>query len=195
MSSLLILDRDGVINKDSDEYIKSADEWQPIPGSIEAIATLSRSGYKIYVATNQSGLARQLFSPRQLAAMHEKMLNLVKRLGGSVEGIFYCPHQPGDHCQCRKPKPGLLLQISEHAHRSLSGVPVIGDSLRDLEAALAVDAKPILVLTGKGSNTLSKLKESKADMLGKIEVYDSLADAAAKLLGSAHNNRFGQPSC
>ncbi len=193
--NLLILDRDGVINEDSDEYIKSADEWQPIPGSIEAIAKLSKSGFQIYVATNQSGLGRKLFSQQQLDAMHEKMLNLVKHQGGKVEGIFYCPHQPGDNCDCRKPKPGLLIQISEHAGHSLYGVPVIGDSLRDLEAALAVDAKPLLVLTGKGSNTLTKLRRSMPGILSKIEVYDSLADAAAKLLGSAHRNRVGHSSC
>lgn len=190
--SLLILDRDGVINEDSDEYIKSADEWQPIPGSIAAIAKLSKSGFQIYVATNQSGLGRKLFSQQQLDAMHEKMLELVKRQGGKVEGIFYCPHQPRDNCECRKPKPGLLLQISEHAGHSLHGVAVVGDSLRDLEAALAVGAKPILVLTGKGSNTLTKLKESNPDMLGKVEVYDSLADAAAVFLSPAYKNQVGE---
>lgn len=180
--SLLILDRDGVINEDSDDFIKSADEWQPIPGSIEAIARLSRAGFRVYIATNQSGLGRGLFTQQQLDGIHEKMLGMVNAMGGRVEGIFYCPHQPDANCECRKPKPGLLLQISRDARQTLHKVPVIGDSLRDLEAALAVDAMPVLVKTGKGSNTLAKLKESNPAMLKKVQVYRSLAAAAMALL-------------
>ncbi len=192
---LLILDRDGVINQDSDNFIKSVDEWLPIPGSIEAIARLSRSGFRIYIATNQSGLGRGLFSLQQLEAMHEKLQQLVHDLGGSIEGIYYCPHRPDDNCPCRKPKPGLLLQIAQHAGTSLQSVPVVGDSLRDLEAAIKVDAKPILVMTGKGRNTITTLRNSDPEMLRKIAVYESLAEAAEALLSPTSSGFHGCPSC
>ncbi len=178
---LLILDRDGVINEDSDAFIKSADEWIPIPGSIDAIARLSRQ-FRVYIATNQSGLGRGMFGLPQLEAMHKKLRRLVQSSGGRIEGIFYCPHRPEDNCLCRKPKPGLLLQIAEHAHSSLQSVPVVGDSLRDLEAAIAVGAKPVLVLTGKGSNTFSLLQKSNPALLQQISRYESLAEVANALL-------------
>ena len=191
---LLILDRDGVINEDSDEFIKNADEWIPIPGSIDAIAKLSKQ-FTVYIATNQSGLGRGLFKLPQLEAMHEKLNNLVQSRGGRIEEIFYCPHRPEDNCACRKPKPGLLLQIARHAGCSLESVPVVGDSLRDLEAAIAVGAKPILVMTGKGSNTFTMLEQSNPELLQQISRYDSLATVANALLHPADGKISGCSLC
>jgi D-glycero-D-manno-heptose 1,7-bisphosphate phosphatase len=179
---LLILDRDGVINEDSDDYIKNADEWLPLPDSIEAIASLSRAGFTIYVATNQSGLGRGLFGQSELDAMHTKLKDLVAKQGGSLEGIFYCPHRPDENCNCRKPKPGLLQQIAADARCSLQNVPLIGDSLRDLEAGLAMGCLPILVKTGKGSKTLSSLKSDNSPLLQQLSIFESLAEAADYLI-------------
>jgi D-glycero-D-manno-heptose 1,7-bisphosphate phosphatase len=178
---LVILDRDGVINRDSDEFIKDADEWLALPGSMDAIAELSRGGFTLAVASNQSGIARGLFDQGALDAMHQKMLELVDTAGGRISKIVICPHGPDDDCDCRKPKPGLLEQLAEHFDTSLAGVPVIGDSLRDLEAAAAVGAKPILVRTGKGARTEAALPERFAN----IAVYDDLAAAARALLDEA----------
>ena len=178
---LVILDRDGVINRDSDAFIKSAGEWQPLPGSIEAIAALSDGGFTLAVASNQSGIARGLFDQRDLDAMHHKLLGLVDAAGGRISKIVICPHGPDDGCDCRKPRPGLLEQLATHFEASLAGVPVIGDSLRDLEAAAAVDARPILVRTGKGARTEAALPERFAN----IAVYDDLAAAAHALLTEA----------
>jgi D-glycero-D-manno-heptose 1,7-bisphosphate phosphatase len=175
---LIVLDRDGVINHDSDHYIKSADEWLPLPGSLEAIATLCRHGYQVVVATNQSGLGRRLFNAECLDEIHEKMKSSVIAAGGELSGIFFCPHRPGDHCDCRKPKPGLLLQIEQAFGCSLKGRPVIGDSQRDLDAAAAVGARPILVRTGNGSTTAANLKGPDAP-----EIYDDLAAAVGALIG------------
>ena len=150
---LVILDRDGVINFDSDQYIKSPDEWKPIPGSPEAIARLNRAGYRVVVATNQSGVGRGLFEMDTLNAIHEKMLRTVAQVGGRIDAIFFCPHTSEDKCNCRKPKPGMLEEIAARYNTVLSEVPVVGDSLRDLQAAVAVGAQPILVLTGKGQKT------------------------------------------
>ncbi len=175
---LVVLDRDGVINRDSDTFIKSAAEWVPLPGSIEAIASLSKAGYTVAVASNQSGLARGLFTRNALTAMHRKLRRLVANEGGHVARIVVCPHGPGDGCDCRKPEPGLLTRLAKHFGVSAQGVPVIGDSLRDLEAAAAAGAMPILVRTGKGRSTESRLYGSLAD----IAVYDDLAAAAAVLL-------------
>jgi D-glycero-D-manno-heptose 1,7-bisphosphate phosphatase len=178
---LVILDRDGVINRDSDEFIKTSDEWQPLPGSIEAVAALSKGGFTLAVASNQSGIARGFFDQRALDAMHHKMLDLVDAAGGHVNKIVICPHGPDDGCDCRKPKAGLLEQLAGHFEASLAGVPVIGDSLRDLEAAAAVDARPILVRTGKGTRTEAALPERFAN----VAVYDDLAAAAHALLEEA----------
>jgi D-glycero-D-manno-heptose 1,7-bisphosphate phosphatase len=178
---LVILDRDGVINRDSDKFIKNADEWQPLPGSIEAVAALSGGGFTLAVASNQSGIARGLFDQVALDAMHHKMLELIDAAGGRVGKIVICPHGPDDGCDCRKPRPGLLEQLASHFETSLVGVPVIGDSLRDLEAAAAVDAKPILVRTGKGERTEAALPERFAN----VAVYDDLAAAAHALLAEA----------
>ncbi len=175
---LVILDRDGVINRDSDEFVKSADEWVPLPGSIETIASLSSAGYTIAVASNQSGLARGLFDEDAMAAMHDKLRNLVAAAGGRVDHIVVCPHSSDDNCNCRKPKPGMYLQIAAHFGVSLQGVPVIGDSLRDLEAATATGAQPMLVRTGNGTTT----EELLTDELALVPVFDDLAAAALHIL-------------
>ncbi len=190
---LLILDRDGVINEDSDAFIKSAEEWVPIPGSIEAIAKLSRR-FEVYIATNQSGIGRGLFDKSQLEAMHDKLNRLVEAEGGHIEAIYYCPHLPEDNCQCRKPRPGLLTQIGAHAGSSLESVPVVGDSLRDLEAAIAVGARPVLVMTGKGSNTYTMLRKTNPKLLDTIDCYPSLAEFAGSLLDPTVR-RGGEPLC
>lgn len=153
---LLILDRDGVINEDSDAYIKSVEEWIPIPGSIAAIAQLSRAGWTVAIATNQSGIARGYYDLSILEAMHARLRALVAEQGGEVGLIVYCPHGPDAGCECRKPRPGMLRTIGQHYHCELSGVWFVGDSRSDLEAALAVDCQPALVKTGKGHRTLSK---------------------------------------
>ncbi len=171
---LIILDRDGVINRDSKAFVKSPDEWVPLPGSIDAIARLSGAGYTLAVASNQSGLARGLFDRDALEAMHAKLHRLVDEAGGHIDRIVVCPHGPDDDCDCRKPKPGLLEQLSEHYGLSLDGVIVVGDSLRDLQAAAAVQARPVLVRTGNGVETEKKLSGE----LANVEVFDSLADAA-----------------
>ena len=150
----ILLDRDGVINQDSDAFIKSPEEWFPIPGSLEAIALLNEHGYRVVVVTNQSGIARGLFDVTTLDKIHKKMQTLVAEKGGLISAIYYCPHGPDDACNCRKPRPGLLLDFASDYLTDLSDVPVIGDSLRDLQAASVVGALPILVRTGKGEKTL-----------------------------------------
>ncbi|MBU1190948.1 MAG: D-glycero-beta-D-manno-heptose 1,7-bisphosphate 7-phosphatase [Gammaproteobacteria bacterium] len=176
---LVILDRDGVINEDSDAYIKSPEEWIPIPGSLEAIARLNRADYKVVVASNQSGLARGLFDFDTLNRIHEKMHRALAEVGGSIDAIFFCPHGPDDKCACRKPKIGLFHDIARRMGVSLRGVPAIGDSLRDLQAAESVGAQPILVLTGKGQQTLKQLgPESESG----IPVFDNLAASIDCLL-------------
>jgi len=175
---LVVLDRDGVINEDSDQYIKSPDEWIPIEGSLNAIARLSRAGIHIFVATNQSGLGRGLFDIETLHAIHHKMLTEIQHLGGTIDAILFCPHSPDEHCNCRKPAAGLYTAISDRTGQSLQDVPVIGDSFRDLEAAIAVGARPILVKTGKGKRTI----ETHASELADIPVYDDLASAVDRLL-------------
>ncbi len=174
---LVILDRDGVINEDSDDYIKSPEEWAPIPGSLEAIARLNRADYRVVVATNQSGVARGLFTMDTLNRIHEKMHRALAELGGNVDAIFFCPHAPDDHCDCRKPKPGLFQEIEQRLGVSLNNVPAIGDSLRDLQAALAVGAQPLLVLTGKGAITQAALAGAHA-----VPVFENLAAAVDALL-------------
>ena len=152
---ILILDRDGVINQDSDDYIKSPEEWMPIPGSLEAIAHFNQLGIKVVVATNQSGVGRGLFTLDTLAAIHQKMQAMLKAAGGHIDGVYFCPHHPDDGCDCRKPKPGLLLQIQRDFNIDLTQAIVVGDSLRDIQAAQAVGAYPMLVKTGKGERTLA----------------------------------------
>ena len=178
---LVILDRDGVINRDSDKFIKNTEEWQPLPGSIDAIAALTEAGFTLAVASNQSGLARGLVDQAALDAMHHKMLALIDAAGGRVSKIVICPHGPDDACDCRKPRPGLLEQLADYFETSLVGVPVIGDALRDLEAAAAVGASPVLVRTGKGTKTAAALPER----FVSIPVYDDLAGAARALIAEA----------
>lgn len=174
---LIVLDRDGVINRDSREFVKNADEWAPLPGSIGAIADLSAAGYTVAVASNQSGLARGLFERNALRAMHRKLRRLVASEGGNVDRIVVCPHGPDDGCSCRKPLPGLLQRLARYYGTSLQSVPVVGDSLRDLQAAAAAGATPILVLTGNGRKTQANLPVE----LRSVPVFDDLAAFAANL--------------
>lgn len=150
---LVILDRDGVINFDSAQFIKNPAEWKPIPGSLEAIAKLTQAGYRVVVATNQSGVGRGLFDMNTLNQIHEKMHKALFTVGGRVDAIFYCPHAADSDCDCRKPKPGMFKRISETFNIDLTGVPAIGDSLRDLQAGVASGCVPVLVHTGKGEKT------------------------------------------
>lgn len=182
---LVILDRDGVINQDSDNYIKSPEEWFPLPGSLEAIVRLNQAGFTVAVATNQSGIGRGLYDLEALDAIHAKLRGLLAELGGHIDGIFFCPHTPDEHCDCRKPAPGLLRQISEHFGAPLLGVPMVGDALRDLQAARAVGASPMLVRTGKGMLTLEQDED-----LGDVPVFDNLTAAVDALL-STDVNRTG----
>lgn len=153
---VVILDRDGVINEDSDQFVKSLDEWIPLPGSIDAIARLSHAGYRVAVATNQSGLARGLLTPADLDAMHRRLRDLLAEQGGRIEMIVYCPHGPDEGCSCRKPRPGMLEEIGRRLSVDLAGVPFIGDSLGDIAAARAAGAEPCMVRTGKGEDTLAR---------------------------------------
>jgi D-glycero-D-manno-heptose 1,7-bisphosphate phosphatase len=178
---LVILDRDGVINEDSDEYIKSPEEWIPIPGSLEAIARLHQAGYRLVIATNQSGIARGLFDFNTLARIHAKLLDAVRARGGQIEAIFFCPHGPADGCRCRKPLPGLFEEIAERLKINLRGVYAVGDSERDILAAESAGARPVLVRTGKGERTLKKM----ARRLDRIPVFADLAAFADALLAGA----------
>ena len=173
---LVILDRDGTINQDSDQYIKSPSEWKPIPGSLEAIARLTQGGWRCVVATNQSGLARGLFDMATLNAIHAEMHRAVAQAGGRIEAIFFCPHAAADNCGCRKPKPGMLFEIGSRLDVELKGVPMVGDSLRDLEAAAAVGARPWLVQTGKGKRT-----REAGGLPAGTEIAADLAAIAARL--------------
>ncbi len=168
----VLLDRDGVINQDADDFIKSPEQWLPIAGSLEAIALLNAQGYKVVVITNQSGLARGLFDAAMLEKIHAKMQRMTEEKGGKIDAIYFCPHGPDDNCNCRKPKPGLLEAFAADNKVSLGGMTVIGDSLRDLQSAQAVGANPILVKTGKGLQTLHNNPNL------NIPVFENLYDAA-----------------
>ncbi|WP_348766475.1 D-glycero-beta-D-manno-heptose 1,7-bisphosphate 7-phosphatase [uncultured Salinisphaera sp.] len=172
---LIILDRDGVINEDSDDYIKSPAEWRPLPGSLEAILKLKNAGYRVVVASNQSGLARGLFDYDTLFAIHDKMTRMLADIGTHVDGIFFCPHGPDDGCRCRKPDTGLLDDIAKRFGRALAGTPFIGDSLSDIRAAQAAGATPVLVRSGKA------VAEDAVELAG-VDVYDDLAEAAGSLI-------------
>ncbi len=175
---LIILDRDGVINFDSDKFIKSPDEWKPIPGSLEAVARLNQNGYRVVVASNQSGVGRGLFDMATLNAIHAKMHKALAQFGGRIDAVFYCPHAADSQCGCRKPRAGLFSQIGERFHVDLAGVPAVGDSLRDLEAAAEVGCQPVLVETGKGRKT--------RDVGGLPEgtrIFSNLAEAVDFILG------------
>ena len=153
---LIILDRDGVINQDSDAFVKNPDEWIALPGSLQAIARLTQAGWKVVVATNQSGLARGLFDMDTLTAIHTKMRRELAAVGGSIDAVFLCPHGPDDNCSCRKPRPGMFEQIGRRYDIDLAGVPAVGDSLHDLQASSSVGCSPWLVQTGNGKKTLAK---------------------------------------
>jgi D-glycero-D-manno-heptose 1,7-bisphosphate phosphatase len=178
---LIILDRDGVINQDSDAYIKSPDEWIPIPGSLQAIAALKATGWTVAIATNQSGLARGLFDEPTLQAIHAKMSDALAELQGAIDYLVWCPHGPDDECDCRKPRPGLYQQIAHHFDCALTGASVIGDSKRDLEAAVAVGARPVLVTTGKGQRTVAA-----GQLPAGTQVYTDLHAAVTALLATEH---------
>lgn len=178
---LVILDRDGVINEDSDHYIKTPDEWRPIPGSLEAIARLTHAGIQVVVATNQSGIARGLFNVDMLGRIHNRMLDEVHHRGGEIEAIFFCPHGPKDACGCRKPLPGLFHDIAARFKTSLNGTYAVGDSLRDIEAARAVQALPVLVRSGKGARMVA---QGGAGLDG-VPIYDDLAAFCEALLSGS----------
>lgn len=176
---LVVLDRDGVINEDSDEYVKSVAEWRPIRGSLEAIARLYQAGFSVVVVSNQSGLARGLFDRAALDAIHAELRRRVEAAGGEIAGFFVCPHAPADGCDCRKPRPGLLRRAEAELGASLSGAALIGDKPSDLQLARAAGCRPILVRTGKGRAT-----EQEADLAG-AQVFDDLAEAVDALLARA----------
>jgi D-glycero-D-manno-heptose 1,7-bisphosphate phosphatase len=173
---LVILDRDGVINQDSDQFIKSPDEWKPVPGSLAAIARLNQAGFQVVVATNQSGIGRGLFDMATLNAIHDRMHRRLAQQGGQIAAVFYCPHAADADCGCRKPRSGLYEEIGRRFGVPLAGVPAIGDSLRDLQAAAAVGAQPILVLTGKGQAT-----RRAGGLPPDTRIHDNLADAVTAL--------------
>ena len=174
---LVILDRDGVINYDSAQFIKSPNEWIPIPGSLEAIALLNQSGFRVVLATNQSGISRGLFDMATLNAIHDKMLHALGQLGGRIDALFYCPHSAEAKCECRKPKPGMIEEIGRRFGIDLKGVPSVGDSLRDLECSAAFGCQPILVRTGKGEATLAA-----GGLPENTWICADLADAAQRII-------------
>jgi D-glycero-D-manno-heptose 1,7-bisphosphate phosphatase len=176
---LVILDRDGVINFDSDQFIKSAREWNPIPGSLEAIAHLNQAGFKVVVATNQSGVGRGLFDMSMLNSIHAKMHKMVALAGGRIEAVFLCPHAADSKCNCRKPKAGLFLDVADRFHVDLSKIYAVGDALRDIQAAMTAGARPILVKTGKGMRTLEG-----GQLPPDVPVYENLAQAAQAIIQS-----------
>ena len=176
---LIVLDRDGVINHDSDAYIKSKEEWLPIDGSLEAISRLNHGGYTVVVASNQSGLARGYFDIEALSSMHRKMDEMLMKIGGQVDAVFYCPHGPDDGCACRKPKPGMLLDIGQRFNVSLKDVVFIGDSISDIKAASNANAKAVLVRTGKGVKAEQILR---TECKSNVPVYDDLAAAVTAIL-------------
>lgn len=199
--NLVILDRDGVINHELSDFVKTADECVPIEGSIDAIARLHQAGFTVVIATNQSGLARGKFDLDDLEAMHEKLTTLVEAAGGEISAIFYCPHAPEDTCKCRKPKPGLLDAIEAEFNTSVEGVPFIGDTLRDLQAGVQKGCKPILVQTGNGPATLTVLQQASPVVddlplvtLEQVQIFDNLAAAADYLItaGTPSDNEQNQ---
>jgi D-glycero-D-manno-heptose 1,7-bisphosphate phosphatase len=178
---LVILDRDGVINVDSDAFIKSPDEWVAIPGSLEAIARLNQAGYRVAVASNQSGIGRGLFDMATLNAIHVKMQRAAAVVGGRIDAVFFCPHTAEDQCECRKPKPGLLKMIVERFEIDPAATPVVGDSLRDLQAGAALGFPTHLVLTGKGQQTLAA-----GGLPEGTRVHDNLKAFALTFLSEKH---------
>lgn len=181
---LLILDRDGVINEDRPDFVKSPDEWVPIPGSLQAISELSRAGWTLVVATNQSAIGRGIISMDTLNAIHTKMHRAVAETGGHIDAVFFCPHAPDADCQCRKPRPGMLLDIGRRFHANIGDRAMVGDSLRDQQAIAAVGGKPVLVRTGNGAKT-----EATGNLPAGTRVYDDLAAYASALLNPSHESQ------
>lgn len=186
---LIILDRDGTINEDRDDYVKSADEWVPLPGALEAIARLNHAGWHTVVATNQSGLGRGTFDMAALNAMHTKMNMLLAKQGGRIDAVFFCPHAPDDGCNCRKPLPGLFEQIAERFSVQLHDVPVVGDSLRDLQAGARVGCPPHLVRTGKGSRLDAAQIGVLCGQVPGVQVHADLAAFAEHLIHEERKRR------
>ncbi len=181
---IIILDRDGVINYDSEKYIKNPDEWEAIPDSLEAIANITQLGYKIIICTNQSGIGRGLFTIRDLNAIHEKMYKAIEYAGGQIAAIFFCPHTNDDNCNCRKPKPGLLNDIKERFNiDNMANVMLVGDSLRDLEAIYNAGGIPVLVKTGNGKKTLNKDNIPSGTL-----VFENLLEVSEYLINKEHSN-------
>ena len=182
---LIILDRDGVINRLRPRGVESPEAWEAIPGSLEAIAQLCRADFRVVIITNQSGIARGLYSINTLNQIHRKMLDELKSAGGEIDAIFFCPHGPDDGCECRKPKPGLFLELAERLACDLREVYAVGDSIRDLEAARSAGAKPVLVETGNGRAAAKTLADaSRETQLKDVPVYKDLAAFADTLLAS-----------
>lgn len=188
-TKIIILDRDGTINQDRDDFVKSADEWVPIPGALEAIARLNHAGWHIAVATNQSGLGRGTYDMASLNAMHVKMNQLLAKLGGRIDAVFFCPHRPEDNCRCRKPMPGLFEQIGERFSVSLNGVPVVGDTLRDLQAGAQVGCQPNLVRTGKAAALTDAQIETICAEVPGTRVHADLDAFADSLIRNERDHR------
>ena len=178
---LCILDRDGTVNEDRDDFVKSAAEWQPLPGALEAIARINHAGWHVVIASNQSGLGRGLFDVVALNAIHDKMHRMLAAVGGRVDAVFYCPHAPEEACTCRKPAPGLFTQIAERYGVALTGMPAVGDSARDLVAAQALGCVPHVVLTGKAAGYRGQTLPSSYP--AHAVVHDDLAAFADCLVG------------
>lgn len=190
---MIILGRDGVINENPGTFVRSADEWQPCPGSIEALAALSRAGYQLVIATNQSGLTLGRFDLDDLEAIHTRLRALVEDAGGEIAAIFYCPHGPEDHCRCRKPKPGLLEAIEAEFDTSLHGCYLLGDKLEDLQLALVKGCKPVLLKSGEGERTLQKLMEQPNPHFENTLLFADLTQFARFLLGECVEGATGDP--
>ncbi len=186
---LVILDRDGVINFDSPDYIKSPAEWRPIPGSLEAIARLNQHGFQVAVATNQAAISRGLFDMKMLNAIHQKLHLSAQAVGAHIDAIFFCPHAADEFCDCRKPRPGMLKSIGERFDAPLKGVPMVGDALRDMQAAFEVGCSPYLVKTGKGDNTLEK-----GGLPPGTLVFDDLAAVVNHLLRAERQDAEAAPA-
>lgn len=172
---LVILDRDGVINQDSSDYIKTPEEWVPIAGSLEAIARLCRAEYRVVIITNQAGVGRGLYSLDTMNKINRRMFELMRQKGGEVDALLFCPHAPEFGCECRKPKPGMFVDLARRLKVNLAGIPAVGDSMRDMDAAIAAGAQPVLVRTGKGMETLREIQQGDDPKHKEIPVYDDLA--------------------
>lgn len=172
---LAILDRDGVINEEADDYIRTPEQWTPIPGSLEAIARLCRAEYRVVIVTNQSGVGRGLYTLDMMNKINMRMFELINNKGGEVDALLFCPHAPEAGCDCRKPSPGLFRELARRLKVNLTGIPAVGDSTRDIEAAIAAGAEPVLVRTGRGSATLAAIRQGHDERLKQVPVYNDLA--------------------